>query len=91
MAKNKPNKRSSNPNRKEARRRRIRRWQNKEAARKCIFDKAVHPTTSSKKIRACSIVSKVSFKEMEREEQDKVSMHPTVNYRFQSFPNDPSF
>ena len=91
MAKNKPNKRSSKPNRKEARRRRRRRWQNREAARKCIFDKAVHPTTSSKIIQACSIVSKVSFKEMEREEQDKVSMHPTVNYRFQSFPNDPSF
>ena len=91
MAKDKPNKRSSKPDPKKARKRRIKKQQNREAAKKCIFDKAVHPSRSSKKIQACSIASKVSFKEMEPEEQEKVSMHSTVNFRFQSFPNEPSF
>ena len=91
MAKNKPNKRSSKPDPNKARKRRIKKKQNREAAKKCIFDKAVHPSRSSKKIQACSIASKVSFKEMEPEEQEKVSMHSTVNFKFRSFPNEPSF
>ena len=71
MAKNKPNKRSSKPDPKKARKRQIKKQQNREAAKKCVFDKAVHPSRSSKKIQACSIASKFSFKEMEPEEQEK--------------------
>ena len=93
MAKKKPNKnkRSSKPDFQKAWKRRIKKKQNREAAKKCIFDKAVHPSRSSKKIQACAIASKVSFKEMEPEEQEKVSMHSTDNFRFRSFPNEPSF
>ena len=91
MAKNKTNKGSRKPDPKKARKRRIKKKQNREAAKKCIFDKAVHPSSSSKKIQACSIASKVSFKDMKPEEQEKVSMHSTVNIRFRSFPNEPSF
>ena len=91
MAKKKPNKRLSKPDFQKAWKRRTKKKQNREAAKKCIFDKAVHPSSSSKKIQACSIASKVSFKDMKPEEQEKVSMYSTVNIRFRSFPNEPSF